>query len=269
MKSPLYQYDRAVFDLIHSLYDEVYFCSPEEVLSKNARKHSGKVLIPFISVWRLPDFSINTEMENDSFLRRGYLFRSTEGRIEHPNQKVAMHGLPVTLSYNIDIYATKRDVCDGITAELMMYLREHPYVVVQLMDAGERLQEFNFDLEESVTDNTDISDFLEGGRLYRLSLTANITEAVIYRVDDFNKVEKILIDFKGTSKDTSLDVKDTDSDAKDSEGNRKPTKDVLDGRIDDFNSEKSGDGLYLHVDKETGKVTERYDGESEDVIFGG
>ena len=122
MKSPLYQYDRAVFDLIHSLYDEVYFCSPEEVMSRNAKKHSGKVLLPFIAVWRLPDFSLNLDMANDSFLRRGYRVTSSDGRIEHPNQRVTMHGLPVTLSYNIDVYATKRDVCDGITSELLMYL---------------------------------------------------------------------------------------------------------------------------------------------------
>ena len=251
MKSPLYQYDRAVFDLIHSLYDEVYFCSPEEVMSRNAKKHSGKVLLPFIAVWRLPDFSLNLDMANDSFLRRGYRVTSSDGRIEHPNQRVTMHGLPVTLSYNIDVYATKRDVCDGITSELLMYLREHPFIVVQIMDAGERLQEFSFDLEDSVTDNTDISDFLEGGRLYRLSITANITEAVIYRVDDFDKIDKVYLDFKGATPDKSLVIKFSDPDATDSEGNLRSTKEILDGRATDFR-----DGLIVDVDRETGKVTE-------------
>lgn len=196
MKSPLFQYDQAVYNLIHSLYDVVVFASPEECFSRNAKMHKGKVVMPFISIWRLPDFSINTEMANDSFLRRGYPSRTTASNgIEFPNQRVAMHGLPVTLQYQLDVYATKRDVCDGLTAELMMYLKENPWINVQIMDMGEKVVQFNFDLEDSVMDNTDISGFDETNRFYRLTLTANITEAVIYRIDTYEKVQKVYLDY--------------------------------------------------------------------------
>ena len=196
MKSPLFQYDQAVYNLIHSLYDVVVFASPEECFSRNAKMHKGKVVMPFISIWRLPDFSINTEMANDSFLRRGYPSRTTASNgIEFPNQRVAMHGLPVTLQYQLDVYATKRDVCDGLTAELMMYLKENPWINVQIMDMGEKVVQFNFDLEDSVMDNTDISGFDETNRFYRLTLTANIIEAVIYRIDTYEKVQKVYLDY--------------------------------------------------------------------------
>lgn len=196
MKSPLFQYDQAVYNLIHSLYDVVIFASPEECFTRNAKMNQGKVVMPFIAVWRLPDFSINTDMANDSFLRRGFPTRTTSSRsIEYPNQKVSAHGLPVTLQYQIDVYATKRDVCDGLTAELMMYLKENPWINVQIMDLGEKVIQFNFDLEESVMDNTDISGFDESNRFYRLTLTANIPEAVIYRVDTFSAIDKVYIEF--------------------------------------------------------------------------
>ena len=109
-----------------------------KLVCKKLLKNNGKVVLPFIGVYRLPDFSINSEMTNDSFLRRGYrMATSDDSQIEFKNQKVAMHGLPVTLEYQLDVYAMKRDVCDGLTAELLMFLRENPWINVQIMDMGE------------------------------------------------------------------------------------------------------------------------------------
>lgn len=199
MKSPLFPYDRAVFDRVHSLYDEVVFSSPEEALKVNAKLHQGKVVLPFIAVWRLPDFSINTDMYNDSFTRTGFTFLKTKNltnRNKTEDRRVAMYGLPVTLSYQIDIYSTKRDVCDGLTSELLMEFKQRPYLNVQIHDMGETSVQFNIDLDESVTDNTDISGFNENNRLYRLTITINLTEAVIYKIDDYSKVDKVYIDFR-------------------------------------------------------------------------
>ena len=109
---------------------------------------------------------------------------------------VAMHGLPVTLEYQIDIYATKRDVCDGLTAELLMYLRENPWINVQIMDMGKVVVQFNLEVDESVTDNTDIMGFDETNRMYRLSLTVRYPEAVIYRIDEYRRVEEIEIEYE-------------------------------------------------------------------------
>lgn len=232
MKSPLFQYDKAVYDLIHSLYDNVYYGSPDEIFSINAKKNEGKVVLPFISVYRLPDFSINTDMANDSFLRTGWISHSDNSRgIEFRDQIVTKHGMPVTLEYQIEVYATKRDVCDGLTAELMMYLRSHPYVDVQLMDMGKKIQQFNFDLQESATDNTDIMGFDEAGRMYRLSLTGEITEAVVYWITDIgDKIDKVEIDMRTLGDAISTDVDDYFSD-----------------NTDDSNSDNGDDG-FIEVD---------------------
>ena len=199
MKSPLFPYDRAMYDRLHSLYDEVVFAAPEEAMKVNAKLHLGKVVLPFIALWRLPDFSINTDMYNDSFTRAGFNFLKTKNlvnRNDTSDRRVTMYGLPVTLSYQIDIYSTKRDVCDGLTSELLMEFKQRPYLNVQVHDMGETSIQFNLDLDESITDNTDISGFNESNRLYRLTITINLTEAVIYRVDDYKKVEKVYLDFR-------------------------------------------------------------------------
>lgn len=208
MKSPLFQYDKALYDLIHGLYSYVYYGSSDEIFQINARKNNGKVVLPFIGIYRLPDFSINSEMANDSFLRRGWHMKSTRDRqIELPNQTVAMHGLPVTLEYQIDVYATKRDTCDGLTAELLMYLRENPWINVQIMDMGKTVIQFNLEVDESVTDNTDIMGFEDSNRMYRLSITVRYPEAVIYRIDDYSTVDEIAVEYMSVE---GL-VSDTDS----------------------------------------------------------
>ena len=208
MKSPLFQYDKAVYDLIHSLFDRVYYGSPDEIFSINAKRNGGKVLLPFISVYRLPDFSL--DMANDSFLRTGWISNSTKTKgIEFPNQKVALHGLPVTLEYQIEVYATKRDVCDGLIAELLLYLRSHPYVDVQIMDMGDKLLQFNFDLQDSVVDNTDITGFDESGRMYRMTITAEITEAVIFLVTDIGaEIDTVEVEFKDLEGMEPIEVDD-------------------------------------------------------------
>lgn len=205
MKSSLFQYDVAMYNRLHALYDEIFFASPEECFMVNAKNNGGRVVMPFISVWRLPDITFNPEMFNDSLLRTGFISRSTKGDIEFPDRKVAMHGLPVTLSYQIDVYATKRDVCDGLTAELFLEFKTKPFLAVQVMDMGEKLVEFNMEVDDSISDNTDISGFDDTNRFYRLTITVNLPEALIYRIDEFPKVEKVLVDMK--------DMKETKSEA--------------------------------------------------------
>lgn len=201
----LLYYDKAIYKKLHDLYDEVYFASPEEAFKVNAKRHEGRVLLPFISVWRLPDFNINRAMYNDIRVRKGptSVTRSA-GRAEYPNSEVEMRGLPVTLNYQIDVYATKREVCDGLTAEIVLEMFETPYVNVLVESMGEGYTvQFNVDIEDGISDNTSISEFEDTNRFYRLSLTIVLTEALIYRISKskgvFDKVEVSFSDFDANS----------------------------------------------------------------------
>lgn len=197
MHNSMFQYDLAMYNRIHAMYPEVIFSSPEECFKVNAKQHGGKVLLPFISIWRMPDITFNAEMFNDSFLRTGMKgWSSNDPKIEFPKKRLKMAGVPVTLQYQIDVYATKRDVCDGIAAELFLEAKLRPFISVQIMDLGEKLIEFNLEVEDTISDETDISSFDETNRFYRLTLTMNIPEAVLFRINNFYKLDKILVDYK-------------------------------------------------------------------------
>lgn len=210
MHSAFFPYDKGIFDRVHSLYDECIFASPEEHFKVNAKQHEGKVVLPFIGIWRMPDFNIETSLANDSFLRTGwrtYTINKNNSDIhakrnDKDNRK-AMHGLPVTLQYQIDVYATKRDVCDGLTAELVIEFRSNPYLNVQIYDMGEYFMQVNMDLDESISDNSDIGSFDETNRFYRMTMNLQITDAPIFRVDDFSKVDKVYVDIKSLLGDSS------------------------------------------------------------------
>lgn len=203
MHSPLFPYDVGMYNRIHGLYDETFFASPEEHFKVNAKRHEGKVVMPFIAIWRLGDFNINTEYYNDSALRVGHRdFTINKNNSDMHRERNAddreksMHLLPVTLQYQIDIYATKRDVADGLTSELLMELKERPYIRVQIYDMGEYIKEFNLDVDDSVSDNSDIGSFSETNRFYRLTLNVNITSALIHRIDKASHIDKVYIDLR-------------------------------------------------------------------------
>lgn len=216
--NPLMQYDKGIYKMVHDLYSETVYAPPEECFKVQAKRHKGKVVLPMIAIWRLADFNLNLEMYNDLLTRQGILGR-TRGEAEFPNQRVAAHMLPVTLQYQIDVYATRRDVCDGIVSELLIEFKERPHFKAYIQDMGDKSVkvEYDFLIDESVVDNTSITDFEEAGRIYRLTLTGNVPSAVIYRIDTFDKIDKVEVDvnvvksFIDIDDETIIDFDDEDN----------------------------------------------------------
>lgn len=197
-QNAMYPYDVGIFQMLKGLIDECFFVDTyENAFQVNAKAHEGKIILPMISVYRLGDFNIATDMLNDQATRLGYS-RMTQGRAEFSNQMVRVHSLPVTLQYQIDVWATRRDVCDGIAAELMIEFREHPHFTVNIPDLGDEKHpiEFDFQIDDNVADNTSITDFGDSGRFYRLTLTGNVPSALITRVDTFHRIDYVEIETK-------------------------------------------------------------------------
>jgi hypothetical protein len=188
-------YDKAIFKKLVGVYDEVIFGSPDEAFRINASKNDGRVLMPFISVWRLNDFSINRVVYNDKRVRDGARIRMGNDL----NSPIRFsRGIPVMLTYQIDVYSNKRITCDGIASELVLALSENPYVdvIVEGVDGRSFTQQFGIVISDSIVDNTSISDFEDTNRIYRLTVEVVINEAIIYRIDKYNSklVEKVLVD---------------------------------------------------------------------------
>ena len=209
--NPLMQYDKGIYRKVHDLWPETVFDAPEHCFQTQAKRHKGKVVLPMISIWRLGDFEINLDMYNDMMVRQGAIGR-TVGKAEFPNQRIAAHGLPVNLQYQIDVYATRRDVCDGIVAELLIEFKERPYFTAHIQDSGDLNVDVEFDLliDDNVVDNTSITDFEELGRLYRLTITGIVPSAVIFRIDTFNDIHKVPFDVEEFPKEVNGNDSDED-----------------------------------------------------------
>lgn len=196
LQNAMMPYDISIFKMLKGLMDEVFFIDTyENAFQVNARAHKGKIILPMITVYRLGDFNVATEMINDLAIRQGYS-RMTHGRAEFSNQMVKVHSVPVTLQYQIDVWATRRDVCDGIAAELMIEFKEHPHFTVDIPDLGDEKHpiEFDFQVDDSVTDNTSITDFDDSGRIYRLTFTGIVPSALLTRVDTFHRIDYVEIE---------------------------------------------------------------------------
>ena len=201
--NPLFPYDKAIFKMLKQLFDEVYYVDTyENALQVNAKAHEGKILMPFISLYRLGDYSIALEAYNDWAVRSGYR-NTVQGKAEFEDKRIAMHTLPVTLQYQIDVWATRRDVVDGITAELLMEFKEHPHFKAKIQDMGQEqtLTEFDFLIDDSVVDNSGITEFEDTGRFYRLTLTGTVPMAAIFRVDVFSRIDKQIVEISDIKKE--------------------------------------------------------------------
>jgi hypothetical protein len=198
----LLDYDRSLFERVRSIYDEVIFASPDEAFKINASQHGGQVLMPFVSVWRMPEFAINRAQYNDVRVRYGESLRLADSNIRKAR------GVPVTLTYQIDVYSNKRITCDGIASELLLNFLESPFVNVRFNFFGVTFeQQFEMVTSDNVSDNTNISDFEDTGRIYRLTIEVLLSEAIIYRVDGFDSklVEKVLVDIKDIDTESIFD----------------------------------------------------------------
>ena len=196
--NPLFPFDKAVYRKLKSLYDEVYAVdAAESFFSMNAKAHSGKIILPAISVYRLADYSIARDMTNDWVIRSGYR-NTVKGDAEFTDKRIGMHILPVTLTYQIDIWATRRDVAEGITAELLLEFCENPHMKVDIQDMGTDAipVEFDFLVEDNVVDNSSVTEFDDSGRFYRLTLNGTVPYAMICRVDVFKRINKEVITFE-------------------------------------------------------------------------
>ena len=203
--NPLFPYDKAIFKMLKNLFDEVYYVDTyENALQVNAKAHEGKIVLPMISLYRLADYNIATEAYNDWAVRSGNR-NTVQGKAEFEDKRIAMHTLPVTLQYQIDVWATRRDVVDGITAELLMEFKEHPHFKAKLQDMGLDAQkvEFDFQIDDSVVDNSGITEFEDTGRFYRLTLTGIVPMAAIFRVDIFNRIDKEIIEISDIKKEVA------------------------------------------------------------------
>ena len=176
-------YDRGVLNKFREVFDNSVISESEGAFSA-AEELLGEVRLPLISIYR-EDFNIHTARYNLTQRRRG---SSIVSGSEEDDEYKTIQDIPMEISYQIDVWTRRKEDIDKLIPELIFWLIENPNIEVNVEEADHPI-EFPLVLEEDVTDNTDIMSFEDKGRIFRMTLSARIDDARLFK---FRTVKPVL-----------------------------------------------------------------------------
>lgn len=159
-------YDEALKQKLENVFPHVIIAPPDDAFTRSDEDFDGKVELPLISAWRLSN-PINFEDYNHF-----ESFRGRPTRMKNESTLVRSEGLPVTITYQIDIWAQLREYADGIYRELVYYLLTNPNLTINIPSIDSPI-----DFAMSLTDvdtSTDYASFKDNNIVHRYTLTYEI-----------------------------------------------------------------------------------------------
>lgn len=171
-------YDKAMKAKLLEVFDNVISAPPEEAFTRSNK--NGKVPLPMISFFRM-----SNQLESD--INHSELFYGNP--IKNDGDKVLlMEGLPITIVYQIDVWAQLRAYADGIFRELIYYLFRDPNLYV-------KIPEFNHDLifalqYQDMDQPTDYESFTDKFQIHRYTLNFEVPRARLFYPHNSAKIVK-------------------------------------------------------------------------------
>lgn len=156
-------YDEAMEKKFSQVFHNTIYGSPDEVFaeSKDGTYH---VSLPLITLYRLSE-----TLPYDYLNRPEAIYGKTKFRDPQQATSYLMKAIPVELTYQVDLWASRRSIVDKLFEEIIFFLSEEPWIYVDIPGA---LEEMRFALRMMDVENmNDISSFTNTGRLYRKVLT--------------------------------------------------------------------------------------------------
>lgn len=187
-------YDKSLFEKLDRVFkDKVVHAPVDEAIKEYYKKLNTvkkEIELPFISFWRVTTNLDIWSRYSESHLRRGRVLRHDK----ESGDQTRLQTLPVILNYNIDIWARERFVLDQMISELVFYLTEEPNLYIPVTDVD---CPYIFTMRITGNeDNTDITEFDERQKLYRMTLLVEVPEARLFRERPENVPVGIDIDIR-------------------------------------------------------------------------
>ena len=181
-------YDKALEKKLTSIFPNVEGASPDEAFNtSDDHNDQAKIRIPLITFYRLSNPISDTVSHPEAF----------SGRITLADMQkasgTAIRTLPMTITYQIDIWATSRETIDDIYRELVFYFHRNPNLVVEDKSEFEEPLEFSMRLVDTET-TASTQDFNTNNRLYNYTLTYEVDAKLFYKKLDVNLIKFINID---------------------------------------------------------------------------
>lgn len=168
MASDIERYDRAIAEYLADILPRVVYAPTNRAaytITKATKGSADSIPYPFISFYRDPSIPIDHSRYNNAAVRGDYrgIKSSTKGTYRTTNYQ---HSIPVTLTYQIDVWGVKSSEILTISQKLLLKLTTTNPVLVAPMDDEGTTGRFHI-LDVNLVDNSDIVSEEEQGRLYR------------------------------------------------------------------------------------------------------
>lgn len=162
-------YDEALQRKLKEVFPNVVGASTEEAFS--ASQEGGKVRLPLISFYR-----ISNPVDNATYnMPEAFKGRLASRRGDLADREMT---IPIIITYQIDIWGTSRKVVDEIFTEFLYFMLRKPNLEIKLPTSDTKF-DFSMILQDS-ENSTELSDFESIGRIYRSTLTYEVSAKLFY-----------------------------------------------------------------------------------------
>lgn len=170
----LEKYDRAINDYIKRVCKRTVYAPTDRAmytLTKKDPKYKDKIPYPFISFYRDSEMPIDATRYGSAAIRADFTRLTSTQTGERTARYV--HSIPVTLSYQVDIWCTKATDVLELSQDLLLMLTVTDPVLYVPINPDSEDGRFHFE-NVSWSDNSDIESEESMGRLYRHTFSFSI-----------------------------------------------------------------------------------------------
>lgn len=137
------------------------------------------IKLPLISIKRAGGYSIN-RVGKTSMTYRGIRTNGTPGI---DGNGVLLNAIPITLTYQVDIYTRYLSEADALTRNLVFNFINYPNLTVELPYNDEKIEhDSTINIMTEIEDNSSIPERLYSGQFSRMSIGLTITDAYLWDV---------------------------------------------------------------------------------------
>lgn len=174
----VYNYDNAIIEDLRQLIqdDRIHILPPDNLFRLLARTENDEIEFPAISItrrgWSISD-SHPQMMKFDGTL----LEVDKEGK-----KYTRLQAIPISISYQMDIWTKTRLENDSIMRELIFYYSTHPTLNVDIpYDNKVYYHKFNIFFNSDIEDNSDIVSHINRGEYFRQTISFYTDDAYLWK----------------------------------------------------------------------------------------
>lgn len=132
--------------------------------------------LPLIALSRNNDIEIISTAKKALYYDGGHISAT-------PEQSKLLNGIPIRISYQLDIYCKKFEEADEYMRNFVFNIINFPNIEIEIPYNGAKyIHKSTLSLEQSISDTSDIPERLVSGQFTRLTLRLYIDDAYLFSV---------------------------------------------------------------------------------------